>query len=129
MINLVDIGSDHVLGVRIHQNLLATDIDLAMNFLEKKVRTRENIALYAEIEGVADVDFDVLQKELAYGAAQLKSLSHIDRVAIVTDVSAISDNETLVGLIPGIEVKTYAPSEKESAKTWVKQPLPASPTP
>lgn len=125
MINLVDVDSDHVLGVRIHQNLLATDIDLAMNFLEKKVRTRDHIALYAEIEGVADVDFDVLQKELAYGAAQLKSLSHIERAAIVTDVSAIRDNETLLGLLPGIDIKSFAPSEKEIAKSWVREPLPA----
>lgn len=126
MIELVDIDSDHVLGVRVHQNLLATDIDLAMNFIEKKIRTRDTIALYAEVDDVTDIDFGVLQKELTYGPAQLKSLGHIERAALVTDIGAIRDNEMLMSLVPSVEVKTFSPTEKAQAKAWVRQPLPAS---
>lgn len=126
MIDLIDIDSDHVLGVRVHQNLLPTDIDLTMNLIEKKIRTRGMIALYAEVDSVTDVDFGVLQKEFTYGPAQLKSLGHITRAALVTDIGAIRDNEMLMSLVPSVEVKTFSPAEKAQARAWVRQPLPAS---
>lgn len=126
MIDLVDIDADHVLGVRIYQNLLASDISLAMNFLENKNRTRDKIALYAEIEAVSDIESGVLQKELTHGAAQLQSLRHIEKVAVVTDHEAIRGIGGMLNLIPMAEVKTFSWAEKEEARAWVKEPLPAS---
>ena len=121
MINLVDIEADHVLGVRVHHNVLASDIELAMNFLKKKIRNQDHIALYAEIDDVSHVEAGIGLAELRHGITQVMDLSHIDRVALVTDNEAIRSSEKVLGLLPNIDVKTFSGAEKESAKSWISQ--------
>ena len=121
MINLVDIDADHVLGVRVHENVLASDIELAMTFLKKKLRNQDHIALYAEIDGVSEVEPEVALKEIRHGLTQVMGLGKIERAAVVTNNVAIRDNESLLGLLPTVEIKTFSEAEKEAAKSWVSQ--------
>lgn len=110
-----------MLGVRIHDNLLASDVELAMNFLEKKIRNQDHIALYAEVDGISKVEPEVTLKEIRHGLSQVMNLGHIDRAAVVTDNATILDSETVLDLLPTVDVKTFSGTEKESAKAWVSQ--------
>lgn len=123
MIDLIKMDADHVLGVRIKQNLLSTDIDLAMNMLRKKIRTRDHIALYAEIEDISDVEPGVLLKEIRYSLEQVKSLGHIDRAAVVTENKALRESKVIHGIFS--KVRFFSNAEKDAARDWVSQPLPA----
>lgn len=121
MIKLVDTKSDHVLGVRVEKALTARDIETAMGFLTNKVRTRDQIALYVEVDEMSGMESAAIATELRQSIAQIKSLSHIKRAAVVTGNGTPREGFGLEDLVPMIEVRRFSTAEREAARTWAAE--------
>jgi SpoIIAA-like len=80
--------------------------------------------LFSEVE-LTGLEPGALWRDLSYGFGKLGELQRFPRVAVVTGqhwVRLITQAEG--ALLPGVEMRAFAEAERESAWSWITEPLP-----
>jgi hypothetical protein len=116
---------DGVVAMRASGRLDEADIERAITAVEAALAARDRITIYAEVD-IAGITPGGLMRDLGYGLSHLGQLRRFARAAVVTNqdwVRWIAEAENAI--LPWIEVRAFAPAEKEAAMAWASEPLPA----
>ena len=132
MIEFLDTPS-YLVGFRISGSLTAEDIDKAYKATEGALAKHELISFFGEVDETVSLTVEGLLKDLWEGLGQLGKLSRYYRAAVVTSKGWISTMARVEGILfSSIQVRVFAPEEREKAMNWASEqpvPLPAKEEP
>jgi hypothetical protein len=120
-------GPDHILAIRLSGKLTGEDYDRVARELSTRLKRHEHMGLYAEAQDWRGMNAAALARDLRFAFARVGEFQRFPRAAVVTDkpwlrtVANVGD-----AALPRMEIRTYEPSEKERALTWVAE-LPDEP--
>jgi SpoIIAA-like len=120
-------GPDHVLAIRVSGTLTGEDYDQLGEEMSAKLKRHERIGILVEMLEIDGIKPAALAKDLRYAFARIGEFHRFPRAAVITQkkwlrtLAAVGD-----AAFPGIEIRTYEPSERERALMWVAA-LPAEP--
>jgi SpoIIAA-like len=116
---------DHVVAMRVTGRVDEADIERGIQAIESALAREKTVSLFAEI-AMSGMTGGALAKDLSYSLGKLRDLHRFPRVALVTDQEWLRTfGEVQNRLLPRVEVRTFAPSERDTALEWVSQPAPA----
>jgi hypothetical protein len=118
---------EHILAIRVAGKLTAEDYDRVANELSIRLGRHERVGLYTETQDWRGMNAAALGRDLRYAFARVGEFRRFPRAAVVTDkpwlrtVANVGD-----AALPPVEIRTFEPSQKELALTWVAE-LPDQP--
>jgi len=113
-----------VVAMQVSGRIEKADVDRAIAAVEAALATHERIALFAEAS-IAGISPEGLWADLSYGLGKLRELHRFSRTAVVTEQDWVRRITQAEGaLLPGLEMRVFTQSERESAWSWVTEPLP-----
>jgi len=117
---------DGVVAMRVSGRLDKADIDRSIEAVEVALAQHARIALFAEVS-VAGISPEALWRDLSYGLGKLTELNRFPRTAIVTEQDWVRWITQAEGaLLPGVDMRAFREAERESAWSWITEPLPES---
>jgi hypothetical protein len=115
----------HVVALRVSGRVDKDDIERGIAAVEDALARQERIALYGEI-AMAGMSPGALTRDLGYGLGKLRELHHFARAAVVTEQDWVRRIVQAQGrILPQIEIRTFAPAERDEALAWVARPITA----
>jgi hypothetical protein len=114
---------EHVVVLHVSGQVDKDDIERGIAAVEEALAHQERIALYAEISmsGMTPGGF---ARDLGYGLRHLRELRRFARMAVVTEQEWMRRIAQVQGrILPQIEIRTFAPGERDAAPTWVARPI------
>ena len=117
MLTIIPTDSEQTVGFTITGRVESDDIDQAAQVIEEKLKTHDKLRIYAEIGHMQGMSFPALLKDLKFA---LKHFQDFEKEAIVAD-NKWWQRLAFVGnqLVPGIEVRCFSLSEKDTALQWI----------
>ena len=116
-VKLIPHKADKIIALEIDGWIDAEDIDRITELIEKRLNTGEKLRIYAEVNNFSGMSLGALIKDLRFS---LQHLQDFEKEAIVSDRKWLEGLAALGNtLFSGIEVKHFAPDEKERALAWV----------
>ncbi|MEQ8469839.1 MAG: STAS/SEC14 domain-containing protein [Marinoscillum sp.] len=125
MIEQIELGNGDVLGFKITGHLDKESFDYLYGLLEKRLQQPGHFNLYLEIPMLEGIDFEVMGESIKQTFKDLVTyLFKVDKIAIVTNESWLKYTVKIENaLIPGIEEKVFADSDKAAALIWLAEPV------
>lgn len=120
MLELITAPAAHVVAMRAAGRVNATELQRAIDAIERAKQRHAKVSLYAELDAMRWLTATALLRDLGYGLTQLGQLSHFHRAAAVTDrnwlrpIAAIENQ-----LFRPLEVRIFSNVEKQAAMNWV----------
>ena len=117
MIEIIETGSNRVIGLRISGRIEKSDMDRVVQATEEKFALADKLGIFVEVESFGGISFEALMEDIRFAFPNLK---RFDKKAVVSDkqwhgtMARISDK-----LFPGIEVRHFAPEQREEALRWL----------
>ncbi len=117
MIELLEMQSDRVVGVKIDGKIQKADIQAIEAAFADKFEQFDRVGIYVEVAHLGGITLDALMEDFRFG---LSKFSHFAKKAVVSEhqwmdkLAAVGDK-----LFPSIEVKHFNPAEKADAIAWV----------
>lgn len=94
--------------------------------IESKLARNERIGVFADLTGFEDMTVDAAAKDFRYNLSRIGAWKRFPREAVVTDKQWMRILIKVVDpMLPQIEARSFAPSEKDAAMAWASD-LPAS---
>jgi hypothetical protein len=113
---------DHVFAVRLSGTLTPDDIDRAVRELEGKLQRHRNISIFSDLSDFHDITAEALIKDFRYSFGKFGEWKRFPRQAVVTDKKWIRGvMNVLDPLLPQIDLKTFAPDERDRALAWASE--------
>jgi hypothetical protein len=113
---------DHVLAIRVSGTLTGEDYTQLGEELSAKLKRHERIGILVEMLDVGGITSAALAKDLRYAFARIGEFHRFPRAAIITQKKWLRTLATVGdAAFPGIEIRTYEPSERERALAWVAE--------
>jgi hypothetical protein len=110
---------DHVVALRLEGTLTGADFDRLVEEIEAKLARHERLGIFADMVGFKDLTAEAAAKDLRYNLGKLGEWRRFPREAVVTDKQWIRTLAKLVDpLVPHVEVRTFAPAERDEALAW-----------
>jgi hypothetical protein len=110
---------DHVFAVRLVGTLTPEDVDRSISEIEIKLQKHERLGVFADLTDFHDFTGEALIKDFKYSFGKFREWKRFPREAVVTDKQWIRMIMGLLDpLIPQIEIKSFAPDERERALAW-----------
>jgi ketosteroid isomerase-like protein len=112
-----------VVAIRVTGQVTEEDVERAIQIIEAALARQPRIAILAEVE-ISGLTAGAFARRLTYGISKFRDIKRFPRAAIVTNqewlrrIAWVQDR-----ILPWVEVRTFSPSEREEAVTWVSQPL------
>jgi hypothetical protein len=120
-------GPDHILAIRVSGTLTGEDYDRVASELSRRLKRHEHMGLYAEAQDWRGMNAAALAKDLRFAFARVGEFQRFPRAAVVTDKSWLRTVANVGdAALPRVEIRTFEPSQKERALTWVAE-LPDQP--
>jgi hypothetical protein len=117
---------DHVVALRMAGTITGEDVDHAVGEIEGKLARHERIGVFVDMTGFDDMTAEAAAKDLRYGFGKFSEWSRFPREAVVTDKQWIKTLVKVVDpLVPQVEVRTFAPAERDQALAWASEVMPA----
>ncbi|MGO4525149.1 STAS/SEC14 domain-containing protein [Microvirga sp. 2MCAF35] len=114
--------SEHVVAMRVSGHVDRGDIERGISAVEEALARQERIAVYVEI-AMSGMTPGAFVRDLGYG---LRHLRHFARMAVVTEQEWVRWIVELQGrILPQIEIRTFAPGERDEALAWANRPIAA----
>jgi hypothetical protein len=117
---------DHVLALRMAGTLTGEDLDRVIAEIEAKLKRHERIGLFADATGFEDMTAEAAAKDLRYSFGKLREWGRFPREAVVTDKQWL---RSLIGivdpLIPQVEARSFASTERAQALAWASEVKPS----
>ncbi|MHB0776441.1 SpoIIAA family protein [Halomonas sp. WWR20] len=116
----------HVVAMRVSGKFSESELEQAIDSIEKKKRDESRISVYAEIDTMNAMSIAAILKDMGYGLSQLRQLSRFYRIAVITDRSWIKHMvEWENRLLTAMDVRVFPTTQKDAAADWVRQtPMP-----
>ncbi|WP_046864804.1 STAS/SEC14 domain-containing protein [Microvirga massiliensis] len=115
---------DQVVAMRVTGRVDEADIERGIGAIEAALAHRETVSLLAEVD-MSGMTAGAIAKDLSYSLGRLRDLHRFPRVAIVTSQEWLRTlAEVQNRILPRIEVRAFAPSERDAAMEWASQPEP-----
>ena len=117
----------YVVALRLGGRITTADIDRAKSALDAALESHDRVSFLLVVDGLGFVDPAALVKDVGYGIGQIQNLPRFHRAAVVTGQGWI---RSVVGaenaLLPGVQVRAFAPADRAAAEAWVSEtpPLP-----
>ncbi|WP_457091539.1 STAS/SEC14 domain-containing protein [Microvirga sp. P5_D2] len=114
---------EHVIAMRVSGQVVKDDIERGIAAVEEALAGQERIAIYAEIS-MSGMTPGAFARDLGYGLRHLRELRRFARMAVVTEQEWVRRIVQVQGrILPQIEIRTFAPGERDAALAWVAQPI------
>lgn len=129
MIERLHAPAPHVVALRAGGRITSEDVGRATAALDDALAAHDRVSFFLVLDGLGWVEPAALLRDLRYGIGQLGNLHRFHRAAVVTSMGWV---RAVVGaedaLLPGLDVRAFAPSERAEAERWVAEaPPPAGP--
>jgi hypothetical protein len=119
---------DHLVALHISGTLTAEDFDRAVAAIESKLERHERINVFVDMIGFEDMIAEAVAKDVWYGLGKIGQWKRFPREAIVTDKQWVRTLIRIVNpLLPQVEARCFAPSERDAALTWASELPPSAP--
>jgi hypothetical protein len=120
-------GPDHILAIRLSGTLTGEDYDRLGRELSMRLKRHERMGIYTETEDWRGMNAAALAKDLRFAFARVGEFQRFPRAAVVTDKPWLRTMANVGdAALPPVEIRTFEPSQKERALTWVTE-LPDEP--
>lgn len=114
--------SDARVDIEIHGKIDSDDMREGLDELIRVSQDMENGQMLYRITDFQFPTFGALGVELSHFPALFKLIGKFDRVAVLADQWWIQKASALEGaLIPGMEIKTFASNDADSAEAWLSE--------
>lgn len=118
MIEVLD-APDHVVALRLSGRLSGADMDELTAAVEAKLARHDRIGIVADLTPLAGLTLEALAKDIRYNIAKLGDWKRFPREAVITDSSWVRAAMSAIDpLVPHVEVRAFAPAERDAAVTW-----------
>lgn len=120
MITVLDLGPN-VIAYRAEGRLERSDIDRVFEEVDQKLAGGRKVRVYSEVHTFSGISLDGLWQDIRQSIERWKSISSIEKAALVTDVgwlrkAAIWEDRVFFG----IEIRTFSLAERVDAEAWVR---------
>jgi hypothetical protein len=117
MIEILAMGGDKVIGIRIKGRVESADFETVTGVIEEKFGGQDRVRIYVEIEDFGGMSLPVFLKDLRFS---LKHYKQFEREAVVSDKAWLKTFVTVTDkLFPSIEAKHFSFADKEKALSWI----------
>jgi len=118
---------DHVVALHASGSLTAGDYEAAIAEIEAKLGRHDKVGLFVDMTGFEDITGEGVMKNLQYSFGKIGEWRRFPREAIVTEKQWVKTLVEVVDpLLPQVEVRTFAPAEREQALAWAAD-IPGAP--
>jgi hypothetical protein len=112
----------HVVAMRLTGTLTGPDIDRSIGTIEVALGRHRRIGVLADTTGFTDLTPEALAKDVRYSFGKIAEWSRFQRAAVITDKTWLKLwVRTTSAFVPGVEARTFEPSEADAALAWVSQ--------
>jgi hypothetical protein len=116
-------GAEHVVSMRVSGRIEKEDVERGITAVEESLARQDRIALYAEVT-MSGMTPGAFARDLGYGLRHLSELHRFARMAVVTEQEWVRRIVQMQGrILPQIEIRTFAPEDRDEALTWVARPI------
>ena len=113
---------DHVVALEMSGTLTAEDFDRAVAEIESKLARHERIGVFVDMTAFEDMTAEAVAKDVWYGLRKIGQWKRFPREAVLTDKQWVRTLIQIVNpLLPQVEARCFAPSERDAALTWVSE--------
>ena len=113
---------DYVAALHISGRFTAEEFDQVVAEIESKLDRHERIGVFVDMTGFEDITTEALAKDVRYGLSKIGEWKRFPREAVITDKQWIKTLIKIVDpLLPQVEARTFEPSERDAALTWVSE--------
>jgi len=112
----------YLVAMKISGTITAEDIDTTYKAADSALKDNERISFFAEITEKIGFTPEGLIKDLTEGIKQFGKLSRYYRAAVVTDKGWLGALARVEGLVfSSIDVRVFAPAERDKAFSWASE--------
>ena len=115
----------YVVALRVGGRITTADVDRAKAALDAALEAHDRVSFLLVVDGLGFVDPAALVRDVGYGIGQIQNLPRFHRAAVVTGQGWLRG---IVGaenaLLPGVQVRAFAPAERAEAEAWVSHAPP-----
>lgn len=119
MIELLDIGIENAVAVRIFDKITESDMELVLNKAREKIENHGNIVIFEQLDSFKGIEVAAIVEEFKYLFDV--GVSNISKGVLLTDKKWL---KTIVGfedkVFRNIEIKCFPLEEKEAAIEFLK---------
>jgi hypothetical protein len=117
MIQLIDIGAEQVVGIRVDGTIHTADMKAIEQAFEDKFARFDKASIYVEVINLGGITLNALVEDLKFAIAKF---NRFEKKAVVSDHQWIGPMaEVGDRLFPSIHVKHFSVEEKATALEWV----------
>ena len=118
MLEIIDIGDDAVLACRIDGKIELDDIERVKTRVGEILESHDAVRVYVELDSLGGITLEALWEDLKLGFGNLSKFTH---KAVVSDKKWVAKMAEIANkLFPKIELKHFAPDEREAARDWIR---------
>ena len=118
MIELIELQSQNVVGVRVSGKIDKTDIEKTTKAIEDKLAAVDRLRIYVELESFGGISIEALVEDIRFAFPHLRNF---EKKAVVSEKGWV---EKLIDigdkLFPSIEVRHFSFDQKDEAIKWVQ---------
>ena len=118
MLEIIDIGAENVLALRMDGKIELDDIERVKTRVEEILEDHEKVRVYAEVSSFDGISFQALWEDLKLGFGNLSKFSH---KAVVSDKKWMANMARFADKLFGsIELRHFTPDERDAAIEWIR---------
>jgi hypothetical protein len=101
------------------------DIENAIPTFEDAFEGAQSIRIFADLSEVEGVSFEAFLRDAAFGFRHFLDLYRFERAVVITDNPWVRTITLWEAMILRASIKVFASSEKDKAREWIEEDLPA----
>lgn len=118
MLELIDIGAENVLALKMDGKIELDDIERVKTRVGEILENHEKVRVYAEVESFDGISIQALWEDLKLGFGNMSKFSH---KAVVSDKKWMANMAKIADkVVPSVELKHFTPDERDAAIEWIK---------
>lgn len=119
MLEIIDIGLDDTIALRVSGKITEPDMKLAFDEMDRKLNDYAIVNLYEEVESFSSVEIAAIKHKISHLINF--GMPKIGKIAIVTDTSWLAKAAILEDKIfTKIDIRAFSLSEKKEAVQFLK---------
>ena len=112
--------ASNIVGFRVDGTVERDDVNRVATALDEALDRHDSVSMLADLEDFEDITVTALFAELNAGLRRLGQVGRFDRVAVIAEkrwLESVAKVEN--ALLPGVEVRAFAPDTRLAAQVWV----------
>ena len=124
MIEILDMNDANIFGLRLDGKLELGDIRRVLDELDERMKNRQRIRLYYEIEDMnfGDISLKMIEEEFRWLFRHPGFIPQMEKAVLVTDIGWLRNAFAVeAALIPTLTGKSFSLDEKTDALAWLRK--------